>query len=159
RDFQYTMTSVHLPKGRNCFVCHAAELGGLAGLPRGGHVTVAPYSTAAHDEQWNAGELTARPPVTGETGADFKWSASPKLTIDATVNPDFSQIESDVPQVSANSRFAFSYPEKRPFFLEGVDLFSTPVKIVYTRSITAPAWGIRATGQAGSTAYTLRAAE
>ncbi|HLJ73254.1 MAG TPA: DUF5916 domain-containing protein, partial [Thermoanaerobaculia bacterium] len=158
RDFQYTMTSVHLPKGRNCYVCYAEALGGLTSLPRGGHMTVAPYSTAAHDEQWNGGQLTARP-LTSETGADFKWSASPKLTVDATVNPDFSQIEADIPQVSANSRFAFSYAEKRPFFLEGVDLFSTPLKIVYTRSITAPAWGIRATGQSGSTAYTLLAAE
>jgi len=158
RDFQYIMASTRLPKGRNCFVCYASALNGLTGLPRGSHMTAAPYSTAAHDEQWTSGRLSVDP-VRSDAGADFKWSASPKLTIDATLNPDFSQIESDVPQVSANSRFALSYPEKRPFFLEGVDLFSTPLRIVYTRSITAPAWGIRATGQTGSTAYTLLATE
>ncbi|HYS52715.1 MAG TPA: DUF5916 domain-containing protein [Thermoanaerobaculia bacterium] len=158
RDFRYIMAGNRFPKGRNCFVCYATALHGLTGLPRGGHVTVAPYSTAAREEQWTGARLSAEP-LRSNSGADFKWSASPKLTIDATLNPDFSQIESDVPQVSVNSRFALSYPEKRAFFLDGVDLLSTPLKIVYTRSITSPAWGIRATGQSGSTAYTVLAAE
>jgi uncharacterized protein DUF5916 len=158
RDFLYIMASTRLPKGRNCFVCYATALDGLTGLPHGSHMTVAPYSTAAHEEQWSGTRLSTEP-LRSDSGVDFKWSASPKLTIDATLNPDFSQIESDIPQVSVNSRFALSYPEKRAFFLEGVDLFSTPVKVVYTRSITSPAWGIRATGQTGSTAYTVLAAE
>ena len=158
RDFRYIMASTRLPKGRNCFVCYASTLSGLSGLPAGGHLTLAPYSTAARDEQWTGSRLSAAP-VRSDSGVDFKWNASSKLTIDATLNPDFSQIESDVPQVSVNSRFALSYPEKRAFFLEGVDLLSTPLRVVYTRSITSPAWGIRATGQSGSTAYTVLAAE
>ena len=158
RDFRYTMASTRIPKGSNCYICHASTLAGLTGLPRGGHITLAPYSTAARNEQ-RVGTALASDPLRSDGGLDLKWASSPKLTIDATVNPDFSQIESDIPQVSANSRFALSYPEKRAFFLEGVDLFSTPLKAVYTRSITSPAWGIRATGQAGSTAYTLLAAE
>jgi len=158
RKFRYLMASNRFPKGRNCFVCYATALNGLTGLPRGGHMTLAPYSTAVREEQWTGARLSAEP-VHSNTGADFKWNASPKLTIDATLNPDFSQIESDIPQVSVNSRFALSYPEKRAFFLEGTDLLSTPLRIVYTRSITSPALGIRATGQGGSTAYTLLAAE
>ncbi len=158
RDFRYIMANTRLPKGRNCFVCYASTLTGLSGLPHGGHLTVAPYSTAARNEQRVGAGLTPDP-LRSNTGADLKWNASSKLTIDATVNPDFSQIESDVPQVSVNSRFALSYPEKRAFFLEGVDLLSTPLRAVYTRSITSPAWGIRATGQTGSTAYTFLATE
>ena len=158
REFRYAMSSNRFPKGRSCFVCYASELTGLTGLPHGGHITVAPYSTAAREEQWTGARLAADP-VRSDAGADFKWSASPKLTIDATLNPDFSQIESDIPQVSVNSRFALSYPEKRAFFLEGTDLLTTPMRVVYTRSITSPAWGIRATGQSGSTAYTVLAAE
>ncbi|MGZ4777752.1 MAG: DUF5916 domain-containing protein [Thermoanaerobaculia bacterium] len=158
RDFRYIMANTRLPKGRNCYVCYASTLTGLAGLPGGGHLTVAPYSTAARNEQRVGSSLTPDP-LRSDAGADLKWNASPKLTIDATVNPDFSQIESDIPQVSVNSRFALSYPEKRAFFLEGVDLLSTPLRAVYTRSITSPAWGIRATGQTGSTAYTFLAAE
>ena len=60
------------------------------------------------------------------------------LSIDATVNPDFSQVESDAGQVTVNERFALFYAEKRPFFLEGIELFSTPNQLVYTRQIVAP---------------------
>ena len=61
-----------------------------------------------------------------------------------TINPDFSQIESDVAQITTNERFALFFPEKRPFFLERRDLFSTPLQAVYTRTITAPRAGLRA---------------
>src|SRR5262249_30363064 len=158
RDFRYVMASNRVPKGNSCFVCYASSLTGLTGLPVGGHTIIAPYSTAARDEHQVGAHLTPEP-VRSDIGGGFQWNPSTRLSLDATLNPDFSQIESDVPQVSANSRFALSFPEKRAFFLEGVDLFATPLRAVYTRSITSPAWGIRATGQSGPTAYTLLAAE
>ena len=73
------------------------------------------------------------------------------------INPDFPQIESYVALITANERFAFSYPEKRPFFLEGVDLFATPFQAVYTRSVTAPAGGLRVTSRAGQSSCTALA--
>lgn len=158
RDFRYLMASSKIPKGSNCYLCHEMTLAGFTGLPLGGHLTLAPYTTAARNEQLVGTPLAAES-LNGNAGLDMKWSASRALTIDATVNPDFSQIESDVPQVSVNSRFALSFPEKRSFFLEGVDLFSTPLKAVYTRSISSAAWGIRATGKTDTVAYTLLAAE
>ena len=146
RDYRYIMANTPIPKSSGCFLCHAATVTGLEGLPTGSHFTLTPYGTAAN--------------VDGPTaGFDLKWNPSTRLTIDATLNPDFSQIEADVPQLSVNSRFALSYPEKRAFFLEGVDLFDTPIQAVYTRSVTAPAWGLRATGRSGATAYTLLLAE
>jgi uncharacterized protein DUF5916 len=57
--------------------------------------------------------------------------------LDATLNPDFSQVESDEGQVTVNERFALFFPEKRPFFLEGIELFGTPQTLVYTRRIVA----------------------
>jgi hypothetical protein len=81
------------------------------------------------------------------------------MAIDATINPDFSQIESDVAQITADTRFALFYPEKRPFFMEQSQLFNLPIQAVYTRTITSPRWGVRATGQFGSNAYTLLAGE
>ena len=89
----------------------------------------------------------------------MKWTPSATTALDATVNPDFSQIESDVAQIGVNERFALAYPEKRPFFLEGVDLFSTPVQAVYTRSVTSPRWGARGTGKLGATSWTALVAE
>jgi Domain of unknown function (DUF5916) len=146
RDFRYIMSNTPIPKNTNCFLCHAATLTGLEGLPSGSHITVVPYTTAS-----SLGSA--------DIGADLKWNPSTRLTLDATVNPDFSQLEADVPQLAVDSRFALSYPEKRPFFLEGTDLLATQLQAVYTRTITEPAWGMRATGQAGKTAYTLLVAD
>ena len=161
RDFRYVMANTTIPKNSNCYLCHASDLTGLTALPAGGHLTLAPYSTAQRDEH-RASDLRSpvvTDPLESDVGLDLKWSPSATLTFDGTLNPDFSQIESDIPQISVNSRFALDYPEKRTFFLEGVDLLSTPLRAVYTRAITSPAWGARATGKAGTTAYTVLLAE
>lgn len=170
RDFRYIMSNTPIPKNRNCFICHASTLNGLDRLPSGDHLTFTPYSTAQTVEhsvnQSKTGDGAAaadrtmqRDPLRSDVGLDFKWNRSAALTLDATLNPDFSQIESDVPQLSVNRRFALDFPEKRTFFLEGVDLLSTPIRAVNTRAITSPAWGMRATGQVGAGAYTLLLAE
>ena len=155
RDFRYIMSNTPIPKNSNCFLCHAATLTGLENLPTGSHFTLTPYTTASASNQ----PQLRRSAFENDQGLDLKWNPSTRLTIDATLNPDFSQIEADVPQLAVNNRFALSYPEKRTFFLESVDLFATPLQAVYTRTITSPAWGIRATGQSGTNAYTLFVAE
>ncbi|MBV9497460.1 MAG: carbohydrate binding family 9 domain-containing protein, partial [Acidobacteria bacterium] len=159
RDYRYVMANTPIPKSRNCFVCYAAELTGLTGLPTGGHLVLAPYTTANRFEHAEPAEAMIADPMRSDVGLDLKWKPSAKLTVDGTLNPDFSQIESDTPQVSVNSRFALDYPEKRTFFLEGVDLLSMPLRAVYTRAITSPAWGARATGELGRSAYTMLVSE
>src|SRR5256886_5829451 len=74
------------------------------------------------------------------------------LPISATAHPDFSQVEADVGQVTVNERFALFYPEKRPFFLEGLEQFDTPNRLIYTRQIAAPVGGVKLTGKVGATA-------
>src|SRR4029078_12441179 len=83
-----------------------------------------------------------------------KWTPNENMALDGTVNPDFSQVESDVAQIGVNERFALFFPEKRPFFLEGIDLFASPIQAVYTRTITSPRGGVRATGRMGRASYT-----
>jgi hypothetical protein len=159
RDHRYQFFSARLPRDVNCFICNSSKMGGLSNLPHGSHLVVAPFTTASQTSEpknglgtpLEAGDLKSR------LGGDLKWSPASSLAIDATVKPDFSQIESDAAQIVANERFALFYPEKRPFFLEGVDLLSTPFQAVYTRTITAPEDGLRATGKIGSTAYTALA--
>ncbi|MGH9360855.1 MAG: DUF5916 domain-containing protein, partial [Thermoanaerobaculia bacterium] len=161
REYRYQMFSAKLPRGSNCFICHRNDLVGLEGLPRGGHVVAAPFLAASQAARPEAGlgtPLEDEDPE-AEPGIDVKWIPDPDLAVDATINPDFSQVESDVAQIAANERFALFFPEKRPFFLEGIDLFSTPFRAVHTRSITAPRWGARATGKWGDTAYTALVAE
>ncbi len=173
RDFRYQMFSSRRPRGSNCFVCHSRELVGLAGLPGGGHLVVAPYATARRSSTPRAslGSPLEDGPVEEDGGLDLKWNPGADTAVDLTVNPDFSQIESDVALISTNERFALFVPEKRPFFLERLDLLSTPLQVVYTRNLTSPRWGARATGTfggsgasggsggSGATSYTVLVAE
>lgn len=161
RDFRYQIFTSKLPRGSSCFVCHCAPLTGLEHLPSGGHIVVAPYATLKEEAtpRGDLGTPLRNRPVRGDGGVDAKWIPNENTAIDATLNPDFSQVESDVAQVGVNQRFALLYPEKRPFFLEGIELFSTPIPAVYTRSITSPRWGARATGKVGDTGYTVLVSE
>jgi hypothetical protein len=157
RDFRYQYFSAKLPRGSNCFICRANSLIGLERLPAGGHVVVAPYVTVSDSRTASGatGEPLRGEGIEPSAGADLKWTPNADTAVDLTVNPDFSQIESDTAQISANERFALSFPEKRPFFLEGVELLSTPLRAVYTRTITSPRWGARATGKSHGLSYTL----
>jgi hypothetical protein len=165
RDFRYIIANTRIPKNSGCFVCHAAELTGLTGLPTGGHMVMTPYSTASVRRDYatsgagNRELLPAANQFDNDLGFDMKWNPSTRLTIDATLNPDFSQVEADVPVMAVGNRFALSFPEKRTFFLESVDLLKTPIQAVYTRTINAPAWGMRATGDAAGSAYTFLVTE
>ena len=88
-------------------------------------------------------------------GLNFKWGLSSDVVLDSTYNPDFSQIEADMPQIDVNQRYALYYPEKRPFFLEGKDYFDTPFELVYTRTIVDPQWGVKLTGKSKGTTLGL----
>jgi hypothetical protein len=92
-------------------------------------------------------------------GAEIKWRPRADWVLDATLNPDFSQVELDAPQLAGNTRFALSEPEKRPFFLESTDVIDLPIDGFYSRSVTDPRYGLRATWRApraDATALTLR---
>ncbi len=82
-------------------------------------------------------------------GLDSKVVFKDALTLDVTVNPDFSQIESDEPRVTVNQRYEVTYPEKRPFFMENAQLFNTPEQLFFSRRITDPQFGTRLTGTVG----------
>jgi hypothetical protein len=161
RDYRYQIASVITPRGSNCLLCHEMEISGLAGLPSAGHIVVAPYGTAKEVGEAREGPGTSfvNRPFDFDGGLDVKWTPNADNALDATVNPVFSQVESDVAQISANQRFALFYPEKRPFFMEGVDLLQTPYQAVYTRTITSPRWGLRATGQFSGTDYAVLTAQ
>jgi hypothetical protein len=156
RERHYQFFTARMPRDVNCFVCNESKLTGLADLPTGSHLVVAPYATAQRTDEpaGAAGTPLANGDVVGDAGVDIKWSPLANAAIDATFNPDFSQVESDAAQIGANERFALFYPEKRSFFLEGVDLFAMPMQAVYTRTVTSPSMGLRATGRTGTTSYT-----
>ncbi len=130
------------------FLGQSGTLDGLHDLKRGLVLEVTPTAT---------GRLDGSPTSSGgwdyqrggELGADVRWGIRQNLTLNGTYNPDFSQVEADVGQVLLNERFALFYPEKRPFFLEGLELFDTPNQLIYTRQIVAPRGGVKMGGKLG----------
>ncbi|MEJ2678065.1 MAG: DUF5916 domain-containing protein [Gemmatimonadota bacterium] len=157
RAYRYQLFSEPMPRGSNCEVCHAARLEGLDRIDPANHVVVAPHFTGQKDWQQSgtAGTPPAGRPARWQEGADVKWSPGPDHVVDLTLRPDFSQVEADQVQITANQRFALFVPEKRPFFMEGVDLLQTPIPAAYTRTFTAPRWGARVTGRLAGTDYTF----
>ena len=84
-----------------------------------------------------------------DLGLDTKAILKDSLVLDFTLNPDFSEVESDEPQVTVNQRFEVFFPEKRPFFLENSTFFQTPINLLFTRRIADPQYGARMTGKLG----------
>ena len=128
-------------------------LEGLADLSQSRNIEILPELTGVQfgSLDTGSGSYDERDPD-GEIGVGVKYGITPNLTADFTYNPDFSQIESDRPQVETNQRFALFYPEQRPFFLEGQDIFetATPVTLVHTRTIVDPRLGAKLTGKVGN---------
>lgn len=124
----------------------AATLGPFPVLARPGRLEILPTLTAIASLDEDPVGLSVSP------GIDARFGITTSLTAELTANPDFSQIESDTAQVSANVKFPLYYPELRPFFLENADLFGTPVNAVHTRSIVDPLGGYKLTGRVGPVA-------
>ncbi|MEO8501064.1 MAG: DUF5916 domain-containing protein, partial [Vicinamibacteria bacterium] len=143
RDRRYAIYSSPIPRGANCFMCNLADLRGLQNLPTSRHMVVAPYASGQDVQRASPGQPLKGDGTDSRFGLDFKWTPFASTAIDLTVNPDFSQVETDTAQIAVNNRFALFFPEKRPFFLEGVDLLDAPIPVFYSRSITSPRFGAR----------------
>ncbi len=131
----------------------AATANGLEGISPGRNMQFIPYGVV---RSFHA--LDTRDPLTPtfdnstaefRGGLDAKFILRDNLVLDVTANPDFSQVESDEPQITVNQRFQVYFPEKRPFFIENSDYFKTPIDLVFTRNIGDPQFGARLTGKAG----------
>ena len=126
----------------------AASLGGPGAMPKSLGLSVLPEVTATRT---NEGVQKDRVGIAGVApGLTLEAAPSPALQLLATLNPDFSQVESDEAKIDINQRYSLQYEEKRPFFLEGQEWFTHPIKdLIYTRSMVAPLYGARATSETG----------
>ncbi len=136
---------------------------GLQKISPGRNIQLIPYGIARSFREVDANNPSdvfySRRTAFGQMGLDAKLVLKDKFVIDATANPDFSQIESDQPQVTVNQRFEVFFPETRPFFQENSNYFQTPINLVFTRRIADPKWGVRMTGKDGPWAVGLLAAD
>jgi hypothetical protein len=97
-------------------------------------------------------------PLDFDAGLTMKFGISPNLTLDLALNPDFAQVEADETVVTANQRFPIFFEEKRPFFLEGIDIFQTRHQVVHTRAIVDPDVAVKLTGKRGRNTFGFLAA-
>ncbi len=149
-------TGAHLywaPITRNIAGYHRqmGDLLDLEGVRPGRNLEFNPYVTGASAAAREQGTI-AWGDAERRQGFGLKYGVTSALTLDATVTPDFSQVEADAGVLDVNERFAIFFSEKRPFFLEGADIFNTPLALVYTRRIVDPLYGVKLTGKAGRTA-------
>jgi hypothetical protein len=126
-------------------------LHGIAGVTGSHNVQINPYVLGQNEKTLlNLDPLMpyfSDRHLEGTAGGEAKAILKDAIVFDVTVNPDFSDIESDQPQFTVNQRFPVYFPELRPFFLENANYFSTPINLVYTRSIIRPLYGARVTGK------------
>ncbi|MBI4513997.1 MAG: carbohydrate binding family 9 domain-containing protein [Gemmatimonadetes bacterium] len=137
---------------RNCIICQSAELAGLEGIRPGRTFEILPTVTGLQrGSRDGATASLENEPVTVDAGLGLKVGLTSNLTADLTLNPDFSQVEADAGQVEVNQRFALFFSEKRPFFLEGQEIFQAPFFLVHTRTVFDPLVAAKLTGKVGGT--------
>lgn len=147
REQVVTIASAPIPRGANCDLCYANVIEGIP-VDKSGSLSVIPHVEYARlDDDVNASNKL-------NGGIDLTWKPRENTVVDATIFPDFSQIEADAPQLTANTQFALALTEKRPFFLEGTDLLTTQIPAVYTRAFTDPDVGVRITDRSSRHEYT-----
>ena len=151
RAVRHRMSSAPRDRNNGCILCQVDAIEGLEGISPGKNLEITPTLTASRTDvrdPFPDGDIVNGDEDT-ELGVTGRWGITPNLTLSGTYNPDFSQVEADVAQLEVNTRFALFFPEKRPFFLEGVDFFATPLQAVFTRTVVDPKAGLKLTGKYG----------
>ena len=161
REHRYRFSNNSLDRNVNCYLCQMQEIRGLEGVEPGRDLEIVPTLTASQSSTTD--DPGVEPLQSGSSDADLgvsvRWGITQDTTINLAINPDFSQVEADAAQLDVNNQFALFFPEKRPFFLEGADYFSTPIRAVFTRSVADPSVGAKLTGKRGKHTYGLFSTE
>jgi len=153
RENRVRLSNNAIERGRNCYLCQLSTVSGFENAEPGRDLEVVPaFIVSRTDERDDPGvDPLLDGDVLDEASLNVRWGLTPDITANLALNPDFSQVEADVGVVTVNERFAVFYPEKRPFFLEGLEQFDTPNQLVYMRRIVQPVGGAKLTGKIGST--------
>jgi hypothetical protein len=154
RDVRKQISHDKVDRNNTCFLCQVSKYKGFANAKRGKDLEITPSVTAIAnqiredvDGDYLATDFNVEPSL------DINWGINSNLTLNATFNPDFSQVESDSAQLDVNQTFALFFPEKRPFFLENSDYFNSNMRLIHTRNVANPDYGIRFVGKSDKNAY------
>lgn len=144
-----------LNRSISCQICQYDQLEGLAKIKESNNLRLVPTLVVAQLENrelestssWQSDDIDTNP------GLDLRWGITPETYLNATINPDFSQVEADAAQLDINNTFSIFVNEKRPFFLDGSDYFNTSNQLLHTRDIIEPDYGLKVTGQSNGHSY------
>ncbi len=161
RDIRHRLSSNKISRSNPCWICQMSQATGFAGAKQSNHFTLVPALVMGASQQravaaGGSGDWHTENNL--EPSLDVKWSVTPDISFNATINPDFSQVEADEAQVSVNDTFALFFDEKRAFFLDNADYFSSPLDLVYTRNVSSPDAGVKLTGRQQQQAFAFFAA-
>lgn len=146
REERLRISNIRLERNNSCELCQLDTALGFKGAKQGDNLTVAPSLVSGINEEkdddghWIEHKNT-------DVSLDIRWGITPDLLLNATINPDFSTVETDNAQLNINNNFALHFQEKRPFFLDNADYFDSNYNLVYTRNINAPNYGAKLTGR------------
>lgn len=149
RGFEYSWAPA--ARGQASFLGQSGHLTGLTGLERGLVLDATPIVTSRTTGAATSAGAWGYEPQRPQLGANVRWGITPNLTLNGTVRPDFAEVEADAGQFVYDPRSALYFPERRPFFLDGIEQFSTPSNLVYTRRVVAPLAAAKLTGKVGGT--------
>lgn len=146
RSETHRLSIAPLDRNLACTLCQMVPLTGLKDLKASQQLQITPTLTARQDEKrrndkspWNTEDEV-------DVGMDIRWGITPDTLLNATINPDFSQVEADSGQLDVNTTFALFFPEKRPFYLDNADLFDTYESLIHTRNLAEPKYGVKLSG-------------
>ena len=157
RDVLYQISNMGFDRDVKCSLCQFDKLTGLSDIESSKNVQLTPTLTALrHDDKaqlpgdWENGNIDT------EAGLDLRWGLTKDAVLNATINPDFSQVETDSLELDVNTTFSIYYAEKRPFFLDGASYFKSSLfELLYTRTIAEPTLGAKLTGKTDGHSYAL----
>lgn len=163
RDVRHRLSNNVSDYSVSCYLCQLKKGQGFSNLQQTTNLQVIPTITSL----WS--ENRPRPAVDPwqrndpdfQAGADLRWGINEDMILNATLNPDFSQVEADNAQLNVNNTFSLFFPERREFFLDGADYFNTTTSgnnnnstaLVHTRNINSPDYGMKLTGKSGNHTY------
>ncbi len=161
RDALYQLSNMGFDRNIKCSLCQFDKLVGFSDIESSKNIQLTPTLTALRNDNkselpgnWDNGDIDT------EVGLDLRWGLTKDAVLNATINPDFSQVETDSLELDVNTTFSIYYAEKRPFFLDGASYFKSSLfELLYTRTIAEPTLGAKLTGKTGDHSYALMLAD
>lgn len=155
RNEFFRLSNIRLERDNNCELCQLHTVEGFSGARQGDNLTVTPSLVSGVHQNRNDEDDDFQSENNTEASLDIRWGITPDWLLNATINPDFSTVETDNAQLNINNNFALFTQEKRPFFLDNADYFDSNYNLVYTRNINAPNYGAKLTGRESDHSFGL----